>query len=238
MESDTDLVVEYEDHISSSCQEEGEERSQSDSNTVNQDQDSFSILDGESLLEAEGPQLDMPPLFLHVTCSVSMNSSHGSMPIQTLPTCLGEIISCLENSETLQSVDLTELSVTLDVFVLTLPLEIEVTVDYHHNRVSGDPLSKLPLPHKLAILATVDEIRWLLEDEIVSALCHSRVINSATLLKVAEHVLSSSGRPHCHCEDVPLLFVFGPEQSLEKFKEARPHKDSYKESQLIKSRIA
>ncbi|MEQ2250296.1 hypothetical protein ILYODFUR_038534 [Ilyodon furcidens] len=90
MESDTDLVVEYEDHNSSSCQEEGEERSQSDSNTVNQDQDSFSILDGESLLEAEGPQLDMPPLFLHVTCSVSMNSSHGSMPIQTLPTCLGE----------------------------------------------------------------------------------------------------------------------------------------------------
>ncbi|KAM4739339.1 KICSTOR complex protein SZT2 isoform 2-T2 [Anableps anableps] len=258
MESDTDLVVEYEDHAGTSSQEEGEERSQSDSSTVNQDQDSFSILDGESPLEAEGPQLDMPPLFLHVTCSVNMNSSHGSMPIQTLPTCLGEIICCLENSETLQSVDLTELSVTLDVFVLTLPLEIEVMADYHHNRytsessvslnrspgqpssyrsdeelmtvldnlrgtgderVSGDPLSKFPLPHKLAILATLDEIRWLLEDEIVSALCHSRVINSATLLKVAEHVLRSSGRPHCHCEDVPLQFVFGPEQSLEKFRE-------------------
>ncbi|XP_035987532.1 KICSTOR complex protein SZT2 isoform X4 [Fundulus heteroclitus] len=258
LESDTDLVVEYEDHTGLSSQEEGEERSQSDSNTVNQDQDSFSILDGDSLLEVEGPQLDMPPLFLHVTCSVNMNSSHGSMPIQTLPTCLGELISCLENSETLQSIDLTELSVTLDVFVLTLPLEIEVMADYHHNRytsessvslnrspgqpssyrsdeelmtaldglrgagderVPGDPLSKFPLPHKLAILATLDEIRWLLEDEIVSALCHSRVINSATLLKVAEHVLRSSGRPHCHCEDVPLQFVFGPEQSLEKFKE-------------------
>lgn len=90
MESDTDLVVEYEDHVGTSSQEEGEECSQSDSNTVNHDQDSFSILDGESLLEAEGPQLDMPPLFLHVTCSVNMNSSHGSMPIQTLPTCLGE----------------------------------------------------------------------------------------------------------------------------------------------------
>ncbi|XP_027882529.1 KICSTOR complex protein SZT2 isoform X2 [Xiphophorus couchianus] len=258
MESDTDLVVEYEDHVGTSSQEEGEECSQSDSNTVNHDQDSFSILDGESLLEAEGPQLDMPPLFLHVTCSVNMNSSHGSMPIQTLPTCLGEVISCLDNVETLQSVDLTELSVTLDVFVLTLPLEIEFMADYHHNRytsessvslnrspgqpssyrsdeelmtvldnlrgtdderVSGDPLSKFPLPHKLAILATLDEIRWLLQDEIVSALCHSRVINSATLLKVAEHVLRSSGRPHCHCEDVPLQFVFGPEQSLEKFRE-------------------
>uniref|UniRef100_A0A3P9Q4X0 SZT2 subunit of KICSTOR complex n=1 Tax=Poecilia reticulata TaxID=8081 RepID=A0A3P9Q4X0_POERE len=245
MESDTDLVVEYEDHVGTSSQEEGEECSQSDSNTVNQDQDSFSILDGESLLEAEGPQLDMPPLFLHFTCSVNMNSSHGSMPIQTLPTCLGEMISCLDNVETLQSVDLTELSVTLDVFVLTLPLEIEFMADYHHNRsveeskawifqeVSGDPLSKCPLPHKLAILATLDEIRWLLEDEIVSALCHSRVINSATLLKVAEHVLRSSGRPHCHCEDVPLQFVFGPEQSLEKFKEARPYKESYKMDQIL-----
>lgn len=67
----------------------------------------------------------------------------------------------------------------------------------------------------------VIQIRWLLEDEIVSALRHSRVIGPAMLQKVAEHVLRSSGRPHCHCEEVPLQFVFGPEQSLEKFKEAR-----------------
>lgn len=65
------------------------------------------------------------------------------------------------------------------------------------------------------------QIRWLLEDEIVSALRHSGVISSAILQKVAEHVVRSSGRRHCHCEDVPLQFVFGPDQSLEKFKEAR-----------------
>uniref|UniRef100_A0A3Q3A3B7 SZT2 subunit of KICSTOR complex n=1 Tax=Kryptolebias marmoratus TaxID=37003 RepID=A0A3Q3A3B7_KRYMA len=257
-ESDTDLVVEYEEHLNSSSHEKGEDCSLTDSNTVNQDQDSFSILDGDSLLEPEVPQLDMPPLFVHVTCSVNMKSSHGSMPIQTLPTCLGEIISCLENTAALQSVDLSDLSVTLDVFVLTLPLEIEAMADFHHNRytsessvslnrspaqpssyrsddelmtvldslkgssvdgVAGDSFSRLPVPHKLAILATMDEIRWLLEDEIVSALRHSRVIGSITLQKVAEHVFRSSGRPHCHCEDVPLQFVFGPEQSLEKFKE-------------------
>lgn len=67
----------------------------------------------------------------------------------------------------------------------------------------------------------VFQIRWLLEDEIVSALRHSWVISATTLQKVTQHVLSSSGRQHCHCEDVPLQFVFGPEQSLEKFKEAR-----------------
>ncbi|XP_053286297.1 KICSTOR complex protein SZT2 isoform X1 [Pleuronectes platessa] len=262
-ESDTDLVVEYELHPGTSSCGESEDQSLSDSNTVNQDQDSFSILEGDYLLQPEGPQLDMPPLFLHITCSVNMKSCHGSMPIQTLPTCLGEIISCLENAEDLQSVDLNELSVTLDIFVLTLPLEIDVMDDFHHNRytsessvslnrspgqpssyrsdeelmvvldslrgseidgfstnrVSGDPLSKLPGAHKLAILATMDQIHWLLEDEIVSALRHTRVISSATLQKVAEHVLRSSGRPHCQCEDVPLQFVFGPEQSLEKFKE-------------------
>ncbi|XP_029904813.1 KICSTOR complex protein SZT2 isoform X2 [Myripristis murdjan] len=258
MESDTDLEVEYEECPGAKSQGDAEEQSLSDSNTVNQDQDSFSILEGDSLLEPEGPQLEMPPLFVHLTCSVNMKSSHGSMPIQTLPTCLGEIISCLENAEALQSVDLNELSVTLDIFVLTLPLEIEAMAEFHHNRytsessvslnrspgqpssyrsdeelmavldslrganidgVSGDPLSKLPVPHKLAILATMDEIRWLLEDEIVSALRHSRVINSFTLQKVANHVLRSSGRRRCHSEDVPLQFVFGPEQSLEKFKE-------------------
>ncbi|KAG7488258.1 hypothetical protein MATL_G00032180 [Megalops atlanticus] len=255
-ESDTDLEVEYRDRADRKLPDND---SLSDSNTVNQDEDSFSILEGVSLLEPEGPQPEMPPLFVHLTCSVNVKNCHGSMPIQTLPTCLGEVISCLENAEALQSVDLGELTVTLDIFVLTLPLEIEVMAsDFHHNRytsessvslnrspgqpssyrsdeelmgtldslhgsgvdgVTGDPLAKLPAPHRLAVLATMDEIRWLLEDEIVSALRHSRVISTSTLQKVADHVYRSSGRPRCHCEVVPLQFVFGPEQSLEKFKE-------------------
>ncbi|XP_051929765.1 KICSTOR complex protein SZT2 isoform X2 [Hippocampus zosterae] len=263
-ESDNDLVVEYEEQPTDGSIRSlsgGEDRSRSDSNTVNQDQDqdSFSILEeGDSLLEAEGSQMEMPPLFLHVTCSVNAKNCHGSTPIHSLPTCLGEIISCLEDAKALLSVDLNDLSVTLDIFVLTLPLEIEVMADFHHNRytsessvslnrspgqpssyrsdeelsamleglkgaevdmVCGEPLSKLPLPHKLAILATMDEVRWLLEDEIVSALRHSRTIGPTTLLKVAQHVVRSAGRPHCRSEDVPLQFVFRPEQSLDKFKE-------------------
>lgn len=88
-ESDTDLVVEYEEPRASGSGAGGHEHSLSDSNTVNQDADSFSILEGDSLLGADGPELDMPPLFVHVTCSVNMKSCHGSMPMQTLPTCLG-----------------------------------------------------------------------------------------------------------------------------------------------------
>lgn len=44
-----------------------------------------------------------------------------------------EVLSCLDNAEALQMVDLNELSVTLDIFVLTLP-EIEAMADFHHNR--------------------------------------------------------------------------------------------------------
>lgn len=94
-ESDTDLVVEYEEQPGGTTSHtEGEDSTASDSNTVNQDQDqdqdSFSILEGDSLLDGEGPQPDMPPLFVHVTCSINMKSCHGSTPIQTLPTCLSE----------------------------------------------------------------------------------------------------------------------------------------------------
>ncbi|XP_036834347.1 KICSTOR complex protein SZT2-like [Oncorhynchus mykiss] len=136
----------------------------------------------------------MPPLFIHLTCSVNMKSCHGSMTITTLPTCLGEVIMCLENAP--QAVNLNNLSVTLDIFVLTLPLEIEdMQSDLRHNRVGGDALSKLQIPHKLAVLAAMEESRWLLEDEIVSALRHSRVISLSALQKVAGHVVRSGGRP-------------------------------------------
>ncbi|CAL8256033.1 unnamed protein product [Merluccius merluccius] len=228
-ESDTDLEVEYHEvGPGKSDRGEGQEddKSLSDSNTVNQDDDdddeddSFSILDGDSLPEPEATLREMPPLFVHLTCSVNLKSCHGSTPIQTLPTCLAEVLSCLENAEALQMVDLNELSVTLDIFVLTLPPEIEIMADFHHNRVTGDSLSKLPMPQKLALLATMEEIRWLLEDEIVSALRRSQAISSAVLQKVADHVMRSSGRMCCQHETVPLQFVFGPEQSLEKFRQA------------------
>ncbi|KAJ0065561.1 hypothetical protein NL108_013451, partial [Boleophthalmus pectinirostris] len=241
-ESDSDLLVEYEDQPGPSAQALGS--SVSDSNTVNQDDDSFSILEGGSV---EGLQLDMPPLFVHITCSVNVKSSHGSVPVQTLPTCLGQVISCLENVELLHSVDLKELSVTLDIFILTLPLEIEVLADFHHNRYTSESSVSLNRsPGQPSSYRSDDEllvgldalragsmdgsvhvtytaclrIRWLLEDEMVSALRSCRLISSDTLLKVVEHVSRSAGRPHCHCEEVPLQFVFGPEQSLEKFKQA------------------
>ncbi|KAI1236749.1 hypothetical protein IHE44_0015002 [Lamprotornis superbus] len=253
-ESDPELEVEYREKLE---HEFPDSDSLSDSNTVNQDDDSFSVLGGDSLNEQEFLEQEMPPLFVHLTCSVKLRSQHSSMPVQSLPTCLGEVLGCLESCQGLNTIDLGDLCVTLDIFVLTLPLEIEVVnTDILHNRCTsessvsftrspGQPssfrsdedimhnlerlpstgderhpaLSNLPGVHRQAIEATMNEIRWLLDDEIVSALRHSQVISTSILHRVATHIYNSKGRPSCHSEVVLLQFVFGPEHSLEKFKE-------------------
>uniref|UniRef100_A0A8C3T6R5 SZT2 subunit of KICSTOR complex n=1 Tax=Chelydra serpentina TaxID=8475 RepID=A0A8C3T6R5_CHESE len=253
-ESDPELEVEYREKLENEFPDVG---SLSDSNTVNHDDDSFSVLGGDSLNEQELLEQEMPPLFVHLTCSVKLRSQHSSMPVRSLPTCLGEVLSCLESCQAMASIDLSDLCVTLDIFVLTLPLEIEgVNADLHHNRYTsessisftrspGQPssfrsdeeimhhldrlpstggerhpaLSNLPGVHRQAVEATMHEIRWLLDDEMVSALRHSQAVSASILERVATHVYSSQGRPSCHSEVVPLQFVFGPEHSLEKFRE-------------------
>ncbi|PIO31581.1 hypothetical protein AB205_0001770, partial [Aquarana catesbeiana] len=82
-ESDPDLEVEYREHSDNA-------ESLSGSETVNQDDDSFSVLGGDSLNGQDLPEHEMPPLFVHLICSVTHKHQHGSMPVLTLPTCLGE----------------------------------------------------------------------------------------------------------------------------------------------------
>ncbi|KAG8431965.1 hypothetical protein GDO86_018743 [Hymenochirus boettgeri] len=249
-ESDPDLEVEYREHSDIAG-------SHSESETVNQDEDSFSVLGGESINGQDHFEQEMPPLFVHLICSVTHKNQHGSMPVLTLPTCLGEVIGCLESRESLKTISLEDLSVMLDIYVLTLPLEFDgVNGETQHTRYTsessvsfprspGQPssyrsdeemppalerfssnvdqrfsaLSKLPAEHRQAIEVTMNEIRWLLEDELVSALRHSHAINKSILRKVVSHVSESEGRPHCYRELVQLQFVFGPELSLQRFKE-------------------
>lgn len=47
---------------------------------------------------------------------------------------IGDVLGDLESSKALHTIDLSDLCVTLDIFVLTVPLEIEMVNDLHHNR--------------------------------------------------------------------------------------------------------
>ncbi|XP_037356879.1 KICSTOR complex protein SZT2 isoform X2 [Talpa occidentalis] len=255
-ESDPELEVEYRETREPDLGPTGlDSTSLSDADTVNPDEDSFSILGGDSPTGPENFVHDLPPLFLHLTCSVRLRGQHSSVPVCSLPTCLGQVLCSLEGPPAAGRVPLRDLSVTLDVFVLTLPLEVELppTSDPHHHRSTsessasfprspghpsslrsddglGPPfpppeedrhpgLSSLATPHRLAIETTMNEIRWLLEDEMVGALRRGGIPQSPALHRAAAHIYSSVGRSTCFRHTVPLSFVFGPERSLTQFKE-------------------
>ncbi|XP_032809002.2 KICSTOR complex protein SZT2 isoform X1 [Petromyzon marinus] len=218
----------------------------------------------------------LPPLFVHLTCSVSVRNQHCSMPVRTLPTCLGEVLGWLEGVD-LRKFSLKDLTVTLDIIILTLPLEIEESpLGISHNRYSSEnsafihrspaqgssyrsdeenilhgpllpsaiaelregiptPLSNLTETHRQAVLDTVEEVRWLLRDEVVSALRVSRSTSRRSLASVAAHVSRSRDRPSCLTEHVALQFVFGPDQSMSRFMRELESMDMGQKYELLRS---
>lgn len=76
--------------------------------------------------------------------AVSVLATRLCMCVKRAVSCLipfvcdlssGEVLGCLESCQDLNTIDLGDLCVTLDIFVLTLPLEIEVVnADILHNR--------------------------------------------------------------------------------------------------------
>ncbi|XP_069843557.1 KICSTOR complex protein SZT2 isoform X3 [Dipodomys merriami] len=88
-ESDPELEVEYRETREPNLGLAGlDSASLSDADTVNPDEDSFSILGGDSPTGPESLMHDLPPLFLHLTCSVRLRGQHSSVPVCSLPTCL------------------------------------------------------------------------------------------------------------------------------------------------------
>uniref|UniRef100_H0XD15 SZT2 subunit of KICSTOR complex n=1 Tax=Otolemur garnettii TaxID=30611 RepID=H0XD15_OTOGA len=146
-ESDPELEVEYRESREPDLGPTGlDSASLSDADTVNPDEDSFSILGGESPTGPESLVHDLPPLFLHLTCSMRLRGQHSSVPVCSLPTCLGQVLTSLEVPPIGGRVPLRDLSVTLDVFVLTLPLEVELppASDPQHHRSTSESSASFP----------------------------------------------------------------------------------------------
>ncbi|XP_052033126.1 KICSTOR complex protein SZT2 isoform X1 [Apodemus sylvaticus] len=146
-ESDPELEVEYRESREPDLGPAGlDSASLSDADTVNPDEDSFSILGGDSPTGPDSLMHDLPPLFLHLTCSVRLRGQHSSVPVCSLPTCLGKVLSSLEGPPIGGRVPLRDLSITLDVFVLTLPLEVELppASDPQHHRSTSESSASFP----------------------------------------------------------------------------------------------
>ncbi|XP_072505248.1 KICSTOR complex protein SZT2 isoform X4 [Notamacropus eugenii] len=159
-ESDPELEVEYRDSRDTEL-EPPDSTSLSDEDTMNPDEDSFSVLGEDAALGPEGSAHDLPPLFLHLTCSVRLRGQHDSVPVHTLPTCLGQVLTSLESLPLGSHLALQDLSVTLDVFILTLPLEVELppaSDPQHHRSVSESSTSFPRSPGRPSSLRSDDSL--------------------------------------------------------------------------------
>ncbi|KAL4831668.1 hypothetical protein H8958_014707 [Nasalis larvatus] len=208
-ESDPELEVEYRESRESDLGPAGlDSASLSDVDTVNPDEDSFSILGDDSPTGPESLLHDLPPLFLHLTVLRAATwAAQLSTCVQPayLPGSTSESSASFPRSPGQPSSLRSD-----DGLGPPLPPPEE-------ERHPG--LSNLATPHRLAIETTMNEIRWLLEDEMVGALRRGGIPQSPALHRAAAHIHSSPGRSTCLRQTLPLSFVFGPERSLTQFKE-------------------
>ncbi|XP_071849509.1 KICSTOR complex protein SZT2-like isoform X4 [Apostichopus japonicus] len=89
---------------------------------------------------------EISPLFVTLVCSIKLKSNVGNMPVQTIPTCLGVLLDCLESPE--ERITLGDLHLTLDLICLTLPPDFDVCTPYdeedseHSDRRRGISFSE------------------------------------------------------------------------------------------------
>ena len=65
--------------------------------------------------------------------------------------------------------------------------------------------------------SVLDEMKWMMRDEIAFALTKAPELTAGTLEFVKNHVQGSVGKSGSSVETVDLNFVFGSQQSLDKF---------------------
>ncbi|XP_037503578.2 KICSTOR complex protein SZT2 [Rhipicephalus sanguineus] len=184
----------------------------------------------ETIREAE-PMV--PPLFAHLTCLVTTKSGCGSCSLTSLPTCLGEVISCLESQP---EVDLESIKIRLDFLCLTLPRTSRswrpVMHACRHRQSCLIPNDSARTRTRKAspLLAEVDaegrdglgSPQQLPADS--GGVAHGRGARPEHRGGTHHHAFARHYRcPGCQVQKVPLQFVFGPEQSFGKFLQEFKH---------------
>ncbi|CAL1272334.1 unnamed protein product [Larinioides sclopetarius] len=235
------------------------------SNVIEEDEGSKSCFNTNSSVSSIGKDTEhsslqdrstFPPLIVHFSCSVRGSKQElKSCPLALLPTCLNDIIKCLDPDN--HEIRLEDLRITLDMYCLTVPNDVEnpeisrhrvystsfssnspvpeaesykhvVKDDDNESNCSDIPtdtlqagsLFNLPSFQREAVYRCIDKIKWLLQDEKVSIALNCFPITSESLDMVVDHVKSSKERPCCIIKEIPLMFVYGSENSLDKFTQA------------------
>ncbi|KAJ8923504.1 hypothetical protein NQ315_010082 [Exocentrus adspersus] len=187
---------------------------------------------------------DVNPLFLHLICTLRYNNGEVSnTSFRVLPTCLGELIQNLDPP--IEYLDKLKMQVTLDILCLTLPPDVQNIInDYSaqgmrttsfcsdgfqpsiRSSISDGNITDFPEPlrhlsevQKKSIIYLRDEIKWLLQDEICTALLDVEPVTVETLNFVMKHVVEGirSHPSSCILENIDLNFVYASAQSHEKF---------------------
>ncbi|CAG9855485.1 unnamed protein product [Phyllotreta striolata] len=189
---------------------------------------------------------EVAPLFLHLICTLRYDGGKCcNTSLRELPTCLGELIENLENPT--EFIDKSNLQVTLDMLCLTLPSDLSnmidvystqgfrtesfssdfqastgsATTDATYNSQISEPLNNLSEVQKKSVLMLSDEIKWLLQDEMCTALLDKDPVTTDTLDYVMTHVDQGTMRltKSCVQDVIKLNFVYSTPNSYEKFVE-------------------
>ena len=209
------------------------------SERINSQDDSVCIMPDADIDEREDEQDcgdDNSPLFLQVSVSVKYDQSRlENISVTKLLTCLVDVLSEHDFGAT-DTFDVDKLSVTLDFVCITLPTKhdelarlenrlmlrsssIEVGVregsEEEESDQRGDPLSKV---QRKSVSDLVDDIRWILQDEIIYAKTRLRPICADVVAKVVNHIRSSHNKPGNSVQRNALSFIFGRDRSFELFR--------------------
>ncbi|XP_076821511.1 KICSTOR complex protein SZT2-like [Clavelina lepadiformis] len=156
---------------------------------------------------------EINPLFLSIACSIrdKKTGNRGSMPTKGLPVKLKDVISCLEKPCDL--IDLSQIKITLDLIWIFLPS----STAFKEEDNEKEERSLMPEECSPCVQGVMKQVKWLLEDEIISSLRTCEPINTTTLNKVADHIKSTQSS-NCLMQSVPLQFIFGIEKSKTLFR--------------------
>lgn len=108
--------------------EKVEEKHDSDDEISNHPSETVEFQCAENFERLDSCEIpDANPLFLHLICTVHYNSEIVNTPVKVLPTCLGEIIGTLKDTN--EGFEKSKLQITLDILCLTLPVDVNNVVN-------------------------------------------------------------------------------------------------------------